>query len=346
MTDGPLVRELEHAAAERLGVDHVVAVASCTTGLMLVWKVLEPARPVVIPGFTFAASAHALDWNHVDLRFAECDPYSFQIDERDALAKLAGAGGLLATHVFGAPCDPSALQIEADRVGIPLVFDAAHAFGARLQGRSVGGFGAAEVFSLTPTKPLVAGEGGLVATRDAELARQVRIGRNYGNPGNYDSQFSGLNGRMSEFHAAVALASLERFEEDLAARQARAERYCNGVAGVTGLRAQTVRAGDTSTWKDLTIFIDKEKYGLDAGEVSVALRADGIDTRRYFWPPVHLHHAYRSRFPTVLPVTEAVAGSVISLPVWPAMELSTVDIVIEVLGDLHDHAEEIRERVA
>jgi len=346
VTDGPLVRELEHAAAERLGVDHVVAVASCTTGLMLVWKVLEPARPVVIPGFTFAASAHALDWNHVDLRFAECDPYSFQIDERDALAKLAGAGGLLATHVFGAPCDPSALQIEADRVGIPLVFDAAHAFGARLQGRSVGGFGAAEVFSLTPTKPLVAGEGGLVATRDAELARQVRIGRNYGNPGNYDSQFSGLNGRMSEFHAAVALASLERFEEDLAARQARAERYCNGVAGVTGLRAQTVRAGDTSTWKDLTIFIDKEKYGLDAGEVSVALRADGIDTRRYFWPPVHLHHAYRSRFPTVLPVTEAVAGSVISLPVWPAMELSTVDIVIEVLGDLHDHAEEIRERVA
>jgi len=346
VTDGPLVRELETATAERLGVDHVVAVASCTIGLMLVWKVLQPGGPVVIPGFTFAASAHALDWNHVGLRFAECDPHSFQIDSTDAIAKLSGGGGVLATHVFGAPCETGALQAAADQAGVPLVFDAAHAFGARLQGRPVGGLGAAEVFSLTPTKPLVAGEGGLVATRDAELAHQMRIGRNYGNPGDYDSQFSGLNGRMSEFHAAVALASLERFDDDLSSRRALAERYCDALTGVTGLHPQAVPAGDTSTWKDFTVRIVEATYGLNAGEVSVALRADGIDTRRYFWPPVHLHRAYRQRFPTLLPVTEMVAASVISLPVWPAMEFSTLDTVIEVLSDLHDHAEEIRERVA
>jgi len=346
VTDGPLVRELEAAAAERLSVDHVVAVASCTTGLMLVWKVLQPNGPVVLPGFTFAASAHALDWNHVGLRFAECDPHSFQIDSADAIAKLSGAAGVLATHVFGAPCEATALQAAADQAGVPLVYDAAHAFGARLQGRPVGGLGTAEVFSLTPTKPLVAGEGGLVATRDAELARQIRVGRNYGNPGDYDSQFSGLNGRMSEFHAAVALASLERFDEDLASRRGLAERYCNAVVGITGLQPQAVPAGDTSTWKDFTVRVDEAEYGLNAGQASDALRADGIDTRRYFWPPVHLHRAYRQRFPTRLPITEAAAGSVISLPVWPAMELSTVDTVIEVLGDLHDHAEEIRERVA
>ncbi len=346
VTDGPLVRELEVATAERLGVDHVVAVASCTIGLMLVWKVLQPGGPVVLPGFTFAASAHALDWNQVDLRFAECDPDSFQIDPTDAIAKLGGAGGVLATHVFGAPCDAAALQTAADQAGIPLVYDAAHAFGARLRGHPVGGLGTAEVFSLTPTKPLVAGEGGLVATRDPELAGQIRVGRNYGNPGDYDSQFSGLNGRMSEFHAAVALASLERFDEDLATRRALAARYCQAVVSITGLQTQAVPADDTSTWKDFTVRIDEAEYGLNAGQVSAALKADGIDTRRYFWPPVHLHRAYRQRFPTLLPITEAAAASVISLPVWPAMDDSVIDTVIEVLVDLHDHAEEIRERVA
>ncbi|HEX5615216.1 MAG TPA: aminotransferase class I/II-fold pyridoxal phosphate-dependent enzyme, partial [Acidimicrobiia bacterium] len=185
LTNGPLVRELETRVAERLGVRHVVAVASCTTGLMLVLRVLDLRGPVVLPSFTFSASAHAVAWNGLAPRFVDCDAASFQVDLEHAAARLDGAGAVLATHVFGAPCRPEAVEALAERHGIPVVFDAAHGFGATRAGRPLGGFGRAEVFSLTPTKPLVAGEGGLVATDDDDLAHAVRIGRDYANPGDY-----------------------------------------------------------------------------------------------------------------------------------------------------------------
>ena len=242
LTNGPLVAELERRAAEYLQVPHVVAVSSCTTGLMLALRALEVSGPVVMPSFTFSASAHAVAWNGATPRFAECDPSSFQVALDDASKHLDGAGAVLATHVFGAPCSPKEIEDLARVIGIPLVFDAAHAFGALHAGVPVGSFGDAEVFSLTPTKPLVAGEGGLVATTREDVAYRVRIGRDYANPGDYDTQFVGLNGRMSEMHAATALASLEGFDANQARRFEIVERYRAGLARHSG-RARTDRCG-------------------------------------------------------------------------------------------------------
>jgi dTDP-4-amino-4,6-dideoxygalactose transaminase len=344
ITDGQLVRRLEEQTAERIEVDHVIAVGSCTIGIMLVWRVLAPTGPVVLPGFTFSASAHAAYWNGLELRFADCDPDSFQIDPDDVTGRLDGAGGVTATHVFGAPCDAEILDEMSRTAGVPLVFDAAHAFGATRDGRPVGSYGQAEVFSLTPTKPLVAGEGGLIATRDASLAAELRVARNYGNPGDYDSKLVGLNGRMSDLHAAVALASLRRFEEDLAARRAWASRYRKGIESIPGLTLQKVRPADSSTWKDLTIQVDPDGFGVDAARLQRLLAAEGVDTRRYFHPPVHRHQVYRDRFPARLPVTERVAERVISLPVWPGLEPATVDSVVDLLGDLHDQAGQLESK--
>jgi dTDP-4-amino-4,6-dideoxygalactose transaminase len=130
LTNGPVVRAFEEQAAERLGVPHVVAVSSCTAGLMLVFRVLAPKGPVVLPSFTFAASAHSVAWNDLEPRFVECDPASFQVDPESVAGRLDGAGAILATHVFGAPCDVETLEQLAGSAGIPLVFDAAHGFGA------------------------------------------------------------------------------------------------------------------------------------------------------------------------------------------------------------------------
>ena len=138
LTNGPLVRAFEEQAAERLGVPHVVAVSSCTAGLMLVLRVLAPKGPVVLPSFTFSASAHAIAWNGLEPRFVECDPASFQVDTDSVVGRLAGAGAVLATHVFGSPCDVETLEAIAAGAGIPLVFDAAHAFGAFARGRRSG----------------------------------------------------------------------------------------------------------------------------------------------------------------------------------------------------------------
>jgi dTDP-4-amino-4,6-dideoxygalactose transaminase len=346
LTNGPLVRQLEQESAERLGVDHVVAVSSCTAGLMLVLQALDLRGAVVMPSFTFSATAHAAMWNALTPRFAECEPASFQLDVDDAAGLLAQAGALMATHVFGSPCSAEQIEELAARAGVPVVFDAAHAFGARRGGRPVGGFGAAEVFSLSPTKIVVAGEGGLVATNRSDVAEWVRLGRDYGNPGDYDTQFAGLNARMSEFHAATALESMSMLDEHLERRSVRAERYRLVLGTVPGVRCQVVDVGDTSTYKDFTVAIDEAAFGLSRDVLRRALTADGVDTRCYFSPPVHRQSAYAAIAGDAMPVTDEVARSVISLPMFGELPLDAIGAIGELFATIHHHAEEIRDSAA
>jgi dTDP-4-amino-4,6-dideoxygalactose transaminase len=336
LTNGPLVRELEATAAERLGCRHVVAVSCCTSGLMLALRAVAPAGPVVVPSFTFSASAHAISWNGVAPRFVECDRDTFQLDLDDAAANLDGAGGLMAVHIFGAPCRPPEVEELARRAGVPLVFDGAAALGALHDGRPVGGFGDAEVFSLSPTKPVVAGEGGLVATNRDDVAHTVRIGRDYGNPGDYDTRFVGLNARMSELHAAVALESLDDLDEHLEARHALALRYASALASVPGITVQRVPASDRPTWKDFTIAVHADVFGVSRDGLVAALRAEGVDTRCYFDPPVHRQRSHAGDVTRALPVTDEVAARVVSLPLYRDLGLHDVDRIASVLADVHE----------
>ncbi|MGQ0802744.1 MAG: DegT/DnrJ/EryC1/StrS family aminotransferase [Actinomycetota bacterium] len=335
LTNGPLVSELEERIRDRLQVRNVVAVASCTAGLMLTLRALRLEQPVLLPSFTFSASAHAVAWNGCRPRFAECDPESFQLDPADAALRLDGVDAVLATHVFGAPCSPSAIESLGRDADAPVVFDAAHGFGARSGDRPIGGFGDAEVFSLSPTKPFTAGEGGLVTTDRDDLAADVRIGRDYANPGDYDSRFPGLNARLSELHAALALESLAQLDDNLRTRRTLAQRYVDRLADVPGVRVQRVRSGDESTWKDFTIIVDENDFGVGRDLLVTALRAEGIDTRCYFDPPVHLQHAYRAAGTNRLPVTEHVTARVVSLPLYPSLSPAAVDRVCEVVARVH-----------
>jgi dTDP-4-amino-4,6-dideoxygalactose transaminase len=343
LTNGALVAELEQRAADFLGVRHVVAVSSCTTGLMLALRALGvEGSEVLLPSFTFSASAHAVAWNGARPRFAECDPESFQLDLDDASRRSSGAGAILATHVFGAPCAPADVENLARHEGIPVVFDAAHGFGASSDGTRLGGFGDAEVFSLTPTKPLVAGEGGLVSTNRGDVAESVRIGRDYANPGNYDTQFVGLNGRMSEMHAATALASLEAFAANQRRRFAIVEQYLALLEPIPGIAVQRVDRRDRSSWKDFTISVDEGAFGVDRDTLQAALDAEGVDTRRYFDPPVHRQTAYR-QIGASLPVTDEVSNRVLSLPVYPSLTGDTVHGIVEIVARVHARAAERRD---
>lgn len=341
LTNGPLVRRLEDEAAEYLNVPHVVAVSSCTSGMMLVLRSLGLAGPVVMPSFTFSATAHAAAWNGLDPIFAECDERTFQLDVADAAVRTTGAAAIMATHVFGSPCPVARVEDLGRECGLPVVFDAAHAMGARLDGAPVGSGGDAEIFSLSPTKPLVAGEGGLVATRRDDIAASVRIGRDYGNPGDYDTRFVGLNARLSELHAAVALESLRRLDDHLEDRRSIASWYQKGLTGLPGIAFQERAEGTESTWKDITIIIDADRFGVPRGQVVAALRAEGIDTRCYFDPPVHRQRAYASLGPESLPVTERLAQQVLSLPVFAGLTAEVVETVVDVFAEMHVHAGEV-----
>jgi dTDP-4-amino-4,6-dideoxygalactose transaminase len=205
----------------------------------------------------------------------------------------------------------------------------------------VGGFGDAEVFSLSPTKVLIAGEGGIIATNDDSLAERCRIGRDYGNPGDYDTRFVGLNARMSELHAATALASFEDLEERIGRRNQLAERYRKVLAGLPGIDFPSVAEGDRSTYKDFTILIDAEQFGMDAAAVAGALAAEGIQTRRYYAPPVHRQRAYRWVGPAngALPETDRAAARVLTLPLWTPMADEQVDGVGLAMARLHGRQE-------
>jgi dTDP-4-amino-4,6-dideoxygalactose transaminase len=342
LTNGPQVRRLEDAVRQRTGVDNVVAVSSCTLGLSLVYQAVGGPGNVVLPSFTFAASAHAVHWAGMTPRWADVDEWSLTLDPLDAAAAVDEATrAVSATHVYGAPCQVDALQRLADDAGLPLVLDAAHGLGSSHDGVPVGRFGTAEVFSLSPTKVLFAGEGGLVATADDDLAARVRLARDYGNPGDYDCRFPGLNSRMSELHATVALHNLDFLDLAVERRNALVRLFAERVAGVPGLRLQHTDARDVSTYKDLTVVVDPEVTGLGVHQLAQALAADGIDTRRYYSPPIHRQQAYASVDARPLPVTDRVAEQVLSLPLWsqmtPEQVLTCADALLAVLA----HAREV-----
>lgn len=322
LTNGPHVRTFERLAADYLGVRHCVAVSSCTSGLMLVLRAAGLTGDVIVPSFTFAATAHAVMWNGLRPVFADVDPGTLTLDP-SAVRRAIGArtSAILATHLYGTPCDVDALGELAAEHGVRLFYDAAHAFGSSHGDAHVGGFGDAEVFSLSPTKVLVAGEGGVIATNDDELAERCRIGLDYGNPGDYDCSFVGLNARMSELHAAVARASLADLDERIEERNLVAGRIREGLRGVPGISFPQVCPGDRSTVKDLTILVDPELYGRNADELRSFLLHMGIETKRYYSPPVHRMRAYRrAGLGASLPVTERAAERALTLPLWAGMD--------------------------
>lgn len=347
LTNGPTVRELEEQLADRLAVRHVMAVSSCTAGLMLVLQSQGVRGRVVMPSFTFAASAHAVSWAGGTPAFADIEPESLTLDPDSAARQLDGAAAMTATHIYGTPCHVEDLQKLADDAGIPLVYDAAHALGSVRRGKPIGGFGTAEVFSMSPTKVTTAAEGGIVATDDDEVAEHVRLGRNYGNSGDYDCAFPGLNARMSELHAAVALSGLVGLDERLTRRRALVDTFWARVSGVPGIRQPVVADDDLSTYKDLTIVVTPDELGLDVPAVTAALQAEGIDSRRYFYPPIHRQKAYADSASSLdLPVTDDLSQRVITPPLWSAMSDAEVERLADLVVRLHEHAGRITASLA
>jgi dTDP-4-amino-4,6-dideoxygalactose transaminase len=236
------------------------------------------------------------------------------------------------------------LQTVADQRGLRLIFDAAHAFGSLYQGRAVGPDGDANIFSLSPTKLLVAGEGGVVVTNSDQLAAKIRIGRDYGNSGNYDSAFAGLNGHLPEFNALLGSHNLTLLEGAVLHRNVLAQLYRDGLNELPGIGFQEVRAGNRSSYKDFSITVEAAAFGLTRDELALVLRAENIETRKYYDPAVHLQTAYSQFAPAeeTLTNTEMLSERSLSLPMWSHLEPSVVSIICTAIQMAHEFAVDLK----
>jgi dTDP-4-amino-4,6-dideoxygalactose transaminase len=373
LTKGVYVERFEQAIARRLGVRHAVAVSSCTVGLMLVYKALdlaagscrsrrgttegcpvgsmeplsrfgmarsagrsEPMGEVIIPSFTFLAGPAAIVWNNLRPVFVDVDPATTNVVPQSLAAAITPRTvAISACHNFGNPCDVPALEAVAAEHGLPLVIDAAHGFGASVHGRPVGAGATAQVFSLSPTKLLVAGEGGIVATNCDCLAHFVRMGREYGNDGSYDALFAGVNGRMPELSAATALASLEILDDVAARRRKIAALYREELSRLPGIGFVESGPGHQQSHKDFSITIDPKRFGLSRDAVRRAMAARGIETRTYYAPPCHRQTAFEHYHDRTrpLPATDLLASRSLSLPIGAHVDEAIVAEVCETIAE-------------
>ncbi len=346
LTKGPRLRRFEETVAERLGVKYAIAVSSCTSGLMLTYQAHGLTGDVVVPSFTFMATVSALVWAGVRPIFADVGLATANLDPRAAEAAITPeTTAIVAAHTFGNPAEIEELISVAERHNLRLIFDAAHAIGSLYKETPCAQFGDAHVFSLTPTKLVVAGEGGIVVTNNSEVAEKIRVGREYGNSGDYDSAFAGINARMPEINATLAQHSLNGLESAVQQRNRIAAFYQERLNDVPGLDFQQVRTGNRSSYNDFSIIVDSDAFGLSRDELADALAAENIDTRKYYDPPVHRQTAYSKFAPSeeALPNTELLASRILHLPIWSDMNVEIAAGVCQAVERSHQCAGMISE---
>jgi len=344
--DGPCVQEFEQRIADLTGVRHCVAMSSGTAALEIAGRALGLVGEVILPSFTFVATAHALMWQGVRPVFCDIDPGSHQIDP-GALEALINhrTSGILGVHLWGRPCDVDALTEIARRHGMPLMFDACHALGVERHGQRVGGSGACEVFSFHATKFLNTLEGGAVVTNDSELAEKLRFMRNFGFSGEDCVAHLGTNGKMNEISAAMGLTLLEELDDLVGINEANYHAYARAIESLPGLTLMEYPSDGKYNYQHVVMMVDKTEVGLARDDVVDVLRAENVLARRYFYPGCHRMKPYAAmhEYANVnLPVTDDVGARVVVLPTGPQL---TEDGIARI-GGLLRRARASRTRIA
>jgi dTDP-4-amino-4,6-dideoxygalactose transaminase len=347
--DGPFVRELEQKLSAYLGVRHVIAICNATVALEIAVRALQLRGEVIVPSFTFVATAHALQWQEITPVFCDIDPFTHNIDPNKVEQLITPrTTGILGVHVWGRACDVHALETIAQKYRLKLVFDAAHAFACSSNGRMIGGFADAEVFSFHATKFFNSFEGGAIATNNELLAKKIRDMRNFGFAGLDTVIDVGTNGKMSEVSAAMGLTSLESLDEFIAANERNYQAYLTGLEKIPGISMVTYNLQEKNNYQYIVLEVDEKIFGLSRDLLVKILHAENILARRYFYPGVHQMEPYRSYFPNarlVLPQTERLIQKVIQFPTGTAINKKDVERICDLIRFVFEHAQSIRDKL-
>jgi len=347
--DGPLVAELEQRIADMIGVKHCIAMCNGTVALEIAIRAVGMNSEVIVPAFTFVATAHALQWQGVTPVFCDIDTKTHTIDPDRVEAMITPrTTGIIGVHLWGRTCDIEALTWLAEKYSLKLLFDAAHAFGCCHKGRMVGNFGNAEVFSFHATKVLNTFEGGAIVTNDDELASKIRLIKNFGFSGYDNVAYVGTNGKMSEVSAAMGLTGLESLTEFIAANYRNYKCYMSQLVDIPGIRLVTYDKSQPGNWQYIILEIDEQVAQVTRDQMVEILHAENVLARRYFYPGCHRMEPYRSYFPhagLLLPETEKLTQRVLSLPTGTTVSTRKIREICQIIHLVMTHGPEVRRRL-
>lgn len=326
---GPLVQEFESRIQQIIGVKHCVAVCNGTVALEIAARAIGLTGEVIVPSYTFVATAHALRWLGLTPVFADIDPRTHNIDPRAIEPLITDrTSGIVGVHLWGRACESNAIDLLAQRHGLKVMYDASHAFHCSHDGTMIGHFGQCEVFSFHATKFVNCFEGGAIVTNHDDLAARMRLMRNFGFAGFDNVVGLGVNGKLSEIGAAMGLTSLEAMEEIVACNRANYEAYRDGLRNLPGLSLLRYNPQDMSNFQYVVLEVDPKVCRKSRDEIVNALHAENVIARRYFWPCCHRMEPYRTELSgrsNNLVHSEAVAESVIVLPTGQSVDCSHVE---------------------
>jgi dTDP-4-amino-4,6-dideoxygalactose transaminase len=346
---GPYVEEFERQVSEMVGSRYCIATCNGTVALEIAIVAAGLIGEVIVPSFTFIATAHALQWQGITPIFCDIDPHTHNIDPRRIERMITPrTTGLLGVHLWGRPCDAEALTEIARRHDLKLLFDSAHAFGCSYRGQMIGNLGDAEVFSFHATKVFNTFEGGAVVTNDDELATKARLMRNFGFA-DYDNVTQlGTNGKMSEVAAAMGLTSLESLEQFMAANYRNYKLYQQQLADLQGISLMTYDETDRRNYHYIVLEIDEVATQIGRDDLQKILWAENVLARRYFYPGCHRMEPYISNSPNaglLLPETERLVMRVLCLPTGTAVGPGEIDKICHILRVATSQGDEVRNRL-
>ncbi len=340
--NGPVVQEFEAAIASYLGVKHCICVCNATVGLEIAIRAAGLSGEVIVPSYTFVATAHALQWQEITPVFADMKASTHNLDPEQIERHITPrTTAIIGTHVWGKPCEVEALAEIATRHGLKLMFDAAHAFGCSHQGKMIGGFGLAEVFSFHATKFLNSFEGGAITTNDDELAKKIRLMTNFGFAGFDNVIHLGTNGKMCEVSAAMGLTNLEEIDSLIAINRRNYDGYREGLAASKHISVIAYDDSERGNYQYLVAEINASHSPLSRDELVAILHSENVLARKYFWPGCHRMEPYRSLYPhagLLLPVTEKVSEQVIVLPTGTAVTPPDIERICGIINAAFDKA--------
>ncbi|MDQ6678339.1 MAG: DegT/DnrJ/EryC1/StrS family aminotransferase [Acidobacteriota bacterium] len=344
--NGPLVQEFEAKVAAYLGVAHCIAICNGTIALEIAIRALGLKGEVIVPSFTFVATAHALQWQEITPVFCDVDPASHSIDPR-VLGRLITprTSGIIGVHLWGQGCAIDQLSEIARERNLALLFDASHAFGASHAGRMIGNFGRAEIFSFHATKFFNTLEGGAVVTNDDELAAKIRLMKNFGFAGYDRVVYIGTNGKMNEVSAAMGLTCLESIDCFIAANRSNYEQYRAELAGLSGIKMYEYDRNERRNFQYAILEVDSQECGLTRDLLLRILHAENVLARRYFYPGCHRMEPYRSYFPSaglLLSETEQLSERVLALPTGKSIGSDEISAICQLIRLGVRYASEIK----